>query len=209
MGCDRSAFFVYRNWCGSSFGSHPPVSGCQNCSPWGEPDGSIRGWPRLPLSGKDSRHHSSRCWFGVIHSRVQRSPGIRFSLDWRIHFHCPFYAEFRIIRITGVNFQIPKNLSIGKSILIRGRRYSTAIPVLLIRKVPVKWTMSWSVGFFRREAALMILHRKISFWWWTISTRTKEKSWTTVAHTTRSAFITEKNCLRNSYVHRLPPRTSY
>lgn len=34
-----------------------------------------------------------------------------------------------------------------------------------------------------------------------------KKSWTTVAHTKRSAFITEKMCLRNLDVHRLPPRT--
>ena len=41
-----------------------------------------------------------------------------------------------------------------------------------------------------------------------ISILIKEKSWTTVAHAKRSAFITEKICLRNLDVNRLPPKTS-
>ena len=36
----------------------------------------------------------------------------------------------------------------------------------------------------------------------------KRKKLNNRSHTTRSAFITEKTCLRNSDVHRLPPQTS-
>ena len=114
-------------------------------------------------------------------------------------------------RTMEVNFQIQELLSIvsirNAELRITGQTSFTAMQDALIRKVPAKWTMNSSEESFQKRPVLMILPRWMFSKWWTTSILIKEKNWTIVAHTKRSAFYTEKRSWLNLVAARLMPRT--